>query len=127
MIRDVSAFLLRLAGFALLLFLIHYYLLLQFSSGQLYFPLWAVYGFNVLMVLAVYILMRYYSKKQPNNMFRLFLILTLSKMALVVVFLLPLFLRKSGHIQLELFNFFIPYFLLLIVEITGLTKFLQKT
>jgi hypothetical protein len=79
------------------------------------------------MVFGVYIVLRYYSKKKPNDLFRIFLILTIVKMALVIIFLLPLFLKKSEYTQLELFNFFIPYFLLLIFEITGLNKFLQKT
>ena len=68
-----------------------------------------------------------YSDSQPQNILKYFLVLTLVKMALAVVFLLPLFLKKSAHTQLEIFNFFIPYFLFLIIEILGLSKFLQKT
>jgi hypothetical protein len=127
MVKDIRGFLLKLAGFSVLLFLVHYYILLQFFSGVLYFPLWAIYCFNAAMVLGVYITLRYYSQIQPANVFKYFLLLTLIKMVLVVVFLLPLFLKKSAHTQLEIFNFFIPYFLFLIFEITGLTKFLQKT
>lgn len=127
MVREIGSFLLKLLGFSLLLFLVHYYVLVQLFSGELYFPLWSIYCFNAIMVLGVYVILRYYSQKQPANIFKYFLLLTLLKMILVVVFLLPLFLKRSAHTQLEIFNFFIPYFLFLTFEIMGLTKFLQKS
>ena len=127
MVREIGSFLLKLLGFSLLLFLVHYYVLVQLFSGELYFPLWSIYCFNAIMVLGVYVILRYYSQKQPANIFKYFLLLTLLKMILVVVFLLPLFLKRSAHTQLEVFNFFIPYFLFLIFEIMALTKFLQKS
>ena len=127
MAKDIGSFIVRLLGISLLLFFVHYYILAQLFAGTLYFPLWSIYCFNAVMVLGVYLVLRYYSEKQPEKIFKYFLILTLVKMALVVVFLLPLFLKKSAHTQLEIFNFFIPYFLFLIFEIMGLNKFLQKT
>jgi len=60
-------------------------------------------------------------------MLKFFLSLTIVKMGLVIVLLLPLFLKKSDHTQLEVFNFFIPYFLFLGLEIFSLNKFLQKS
>ena len=127
MIKDIGGFLIKLLGFSLLLFFVHYYILAQFFSGELYLPLWAIYCFNAVLVLAVYLILRYYSEVQPSNVLKYFLLLTLLKMVLAVVFLLPVFLKKSAHSQLEIFNFFIPYFLYLFFEIMGLTKFLQKT
>ncbi|MGB5820137.1 MAG: hypothetical protein WBG90_11695 [Saonia sp.] len=125
--KEIGVFIIKLFGFSLLLFAVHYYVLLQFFSGQLYFPIWTIYCFNALLVLGVYLVLSFYAKKGRQNMFKLFLILTLVKMALVIVFLLPLFLKKSGHTQVEVFNFFIPYFLFLAFETIGLNKFLQKT
>ncbi|MBT8183695.1 MAG: hypothetical protein KJN76_02550 [Eudoraea sp.] len=127
MIRDVGSFSIKLLGFSLLLFFVHYYILAQFFTGELYLPLWAIYCFNAAMVLLVFLILRYYSRVQPANVLKYFLLLTLLKMALAIVFLLPVFLKKSAHAQLEIFNFFIPYFLFLIFEITGLSKFLQKS
>ncbi|MEM7380381.1 MAG: hypothetical protein AAF361_04190 [Bacteroidota bacterium] len=127
MIKDISFFLLRLVLFSLILLAVHYYILIQFFSGELYFPLWTIYCFNAAMAFGVYSALRYYSEVQPQNILRIFLLLTLLKMVLAVVFLLPLFLKKSDHVQLEVFNFFIPYFLFLIFEIFGLSKFLQKS
>ena len=127
MIKDIGAFLLKLILLSVILFFVHFYILFQFFEGELYFPLWTIYCFNAAMAFGVYSTLRYYSDSQPQNVLKYFLILTLLKMALAVVFLLPLFLKKSAHTQLEIFNFFIPYFLFLIIEIMGLSKFLQKT
>lgn len=126
MVKEIGIFLLKLLGLSLLLFSVHYYILLQFFSGELYFPLWTMYCFNAILVLAVYTILGYYHKK-GQNMFNLFLILTLVKMALVIVFLLPLFLKRSDHIQVETFNFFIIYFLFLGFEILSINSFLQKS
>ena len=125
--KDIGIFFVKLLGISSLLFFVHYYVLSQFFSGQLYFYLWQIYLFNATMVFGVYVTLRYYFTNKPESILRIFLILTILKMALVIVFLIPLFLKKSAHTQLEVFNFFIPYFLYLIFEITALTRFLQKT
>ena len=127
MIKDIGAYVVKLLGFSILLFFVHYYILAQFFTGELYLPLWSIYCFNAVLVLIVYLILRYYSQEQPANVLKYFLLLTMLKMVLAIVFLLPIFLKKSAHSQLEIFNFFIPYFLYLIFEIMGLTKFLQKS
>jgi hypothetical protein len=78
------------------------------------------------LVFLVYTIITYKNKKGSKNMYQLFLGLTTLKMILAIVFLLPLFLGKSDHAQLEVINFFIPYFLFLGFEIFSLNKFLQK-
>ena len=127
MTNEISSYLLKLLGFTILIFGIHWYLLSQFFEGSLYFPLWTIYVFNAVLVAVVYILVLNKSQTKPKNVFQLFLILTLVKMALAVVFLIPLFLKKSDHTMLEILNFFIPYFLFLTFEIFSLNKFLQKS
>jgi len=119
-------FIIRLLIFSILLFVIHIYLIFQFFIGDLFFPIWSVYVFNGLLVFLVYMIMNYQTQKGGKNIFYIFLILTLLKMVLAVVFLLPLFFGKSMHTQLEIFNFFIPYFLYLAFEIISINKFLQK-
>ena len=125
--KDIGIFFVKLLGVSSLMFFVHFYILSQFFSGQLYLYLWQIYLFNATMVFGVYVTLRYYFSNKPESVLRIFLILTILKMALVIVFLIPLFLKKSAHTQLEVFNFFIPYFLYLIFEITALTRFLQKT
>ncbi|MEK6152805.1 hypothetical protein WIW50_06075 [Flavobacteriaceae bacterium 3-367] len=125
--KEMGVFLVKLLAFAGLLFAVHFYILLQLFSGTLYFPLWGIYLFNAALVLAVYVVLRWYAAQESKNVFKIFLMLTIAKMALVIIFLLPLFLKKSDHTLVEVFNFFIPYFLLLLFETIAINKFLQKT
>lgn len=124
--KETSSFLLTLIGFTTLLFLIHFYIIYQFFQGQLYFPIWTIYVFNVALVCAVYFVLNYKYKQNSKSILNFFLGLTMLKMILAIVFLLPLFFGKSDHSQLEVINFFIPYFLFLAFEIFSLNKFFQK-
>ena len=124
--KETSSFIMQLLLFTALLFGVHYYILSQFFEGQLYFPIWTIYMFNAVLVFIVYSVLRFKSKQGSKKMYELFLGLTMLKMALAIVFLLPLFFGKSDHSQLEVINFFIPYFLFLAFEIFSLNKFLQK-
>jgi hypothetical protein len=127
MIKDIFSFTLKLFLYTLLLFVIHYYVLNQIFEGSLFFPIWVIYVFNSVLVLLVYITINYLNKQKSNKVFQYFLGLTALKMILAIVFLLPLFMGKSNHSQIEIFNFFIPYFLFLGFEIFSLNKFLQKS
>jgi len=127
MTKETINFFIKLLVFSVLLFGIHYYILMQFFTGILYFPVWVIYVFNGVLVLIVYSVITFKSKKGSAKAYQLFLSLTILKMILAVVFLLPLFLGKSNHTQLEVINFFIPYFLFLGFEIFSLKKFLQKS
>ncbi len=124
--KEISSFLIRLISFSVFLFLIHTYIIYQFFNGQLYFPIWTIYIFNAVLVCIVYFILNYKVKQKSESILNFFLGLTLLKMGLAIVFLLPLFFGKSDHSQLEILNFFIPYFLFLAFEIFSLNKFLQK-
>jgi hypothetical protein len=127
MTKETTSFIVQLLFFTAILFGIHHYILSQFFAGELYFPIWTIYVFNVVLVLVVFFVLRYISKKNNNKTLQFFLGLTTLKMGLAIVFLLPLFLGKSNHAQLEIINFFVPYFLFLTFEIFSLNKFLQKS
>ena len=124
--KETSSFILKLLIFAVILFGIHIYIISQFFEGNLYFPIWTIYTFNAVLVVIVFSVLNYQKNKGSDKMYQLFLGLTLLKMILAIVFLLPLFFGKSEHSQLEVINFFIPYFLFLTFEIFNLNKFLQK-
>jgi hypothetical protein len=126
MIKETASYIVKLLLFTIFLFIVHFYTLNQFFDGTLYFPVWTIYVFNAVLVFLVYAIITYKNKKGSKNMYQLFLGLTTLKMILAIVFLLPLFLGKSDHAQLEVINFFIPYFLFLGFEIFSLNKFLQK-
>lgn len=125
--NEISGFLLKWAAFTALLFAVHYYIFFNFFSEiELYFPLWTIYAFNAILVLIVYSIIRYRVRQGLEKVYNLFLILTLVKMALAVVFLLPLFTGKSEQPRMEVINFFIPYFLFLAFEIFALNKFFKN-
>ncbi len=126
MTKDTISFILALLLFSIILFGVHFYIIFQFFDADFYFPIWTIYVFNTLLVFIVYGILRYKSIQGSKNIYQTFLLLTLAKMALILVFLIPLFIGKSKHIQFEVFNFFIPYFLFLIFEIFHINKFLKK-
>ena len=126
MIKEIKSFLFYLLIYSIILFGIHVYLINAFFEGDLYFPIWMIYVFNAVLVLVVYSLLSHQTKKGSQKIFYTFLALTILKMVLAVVFLSPLFFGKSDHAQLEVINFFIPYFLFLTFEILSINKFLQK-
>ena len=127
MIKELAQFLISLFVFSGILFGIHFYILSQFFSGTLYFPIWGIYLFNGVLVFAVYTVVRYRAQKKSDKLYQLFLGLTMLKMLLAIVFLSPLFFERSEHTQLEVINFFCPYFLFLAFEIFSLNRFLQKS
>jgi hypothetical protein len=126
MTKEIINFATRLLIFSVLLFGIHLYIISQFFEGILYFPLWSIYAFNAVLVFGVFLILNYKANQGSDKMYQLFLGLTLLKMVLAIVFLFPLFFGKSEHSQLEVINFFIPYFFFLTFEIFSLNKFLQK-
>ena len=124
--KSILKFMLKLLGLSILLFTIHYYILLQLFDVKLVLPIWLIYAFNAILVFIVYSVLKFYSKNKDKDLLKYFLGLTFVKMFLIIVLLLPLFLKKSDHTVLEVFNFFIPYFIFLAFEIFSLNKFLQK-
>jgi len=76
-----------------------------------------IYLFLCLTVLAFVFLLTHYSNKKPKKMLQTFLILSALKIILVVIFLLPLFLGKIAKVTSYVVNFFIPYFIYLVIEI----------
>ena len=124
--KSILKFMLKLLGLSILLFTIHYYILLQLFDVKLVLPIWLIYAFNAILVFIVYSVLKFYSKNKDKDLLKYFLGLTFVKMFLIIILLLPLFLKKSDHTVLEVFNFFIPYFIFLAFEIFSLNKFLQK-
>ena len=126
MSKETNSFILRLLIVTIILFGVHFYIIKQFFQGNLYFPIWTIYVFNAVLVFVVYTIINYKVSQGSDKIYQLFLGLTFLKMILAIVFLLPLFFGKSEHSQLEVINFFIPYFMYLAFEIFSLNKFFQK-
>jgi uncharacterized membrane protein SirB2 len=125
--KEVVYFLVILLGLSLIFWGVHYLLVSHFFPVSLYYPIWAIYLFNLVLVLIMYGALQFSQRKRPEGQLKLFLWLTTLKMLAAMVFLLPLFMKKTAHITLEAFNFFIPYFIYLILEIRALNRVLQKS
>ncbi len=126
MIKDISDFTITLLILSGILLGTHYYILNQFEDKILSIPIWSIYLFHTILVLLFYIIIRYKDKHTSEKSFQTFIILTFFKMIFILVFLIPLFQGKSKHPEIEVCNFFIPYFIFLIFEIFSIRKFLKK-
>jgi xanthine/uracil permease len=114
-------------GISLIFYGIHSYILNQFfETTSLLIPLWNVYVFHAVTLLVLFTLCNYQHSMRQKPIFGWFMVGTLIKMVLALVFLLPLFLKKSDTKTLEALNFFIPYFLFLAFEIFSITTFLLR-
>ena len=127
MIKHLLKFLFKLIMVTGLLLAIHYYVILNFFSELiLFFPLWSIYAFNAVLVFLVYCILFYKSVDGNEKAYTHFLVLTLGKMVLSIVFLSPLFNPERAHETDGEINFFIPYFLFLSFEIVTLSNFFKN-
>ena len=124
--RQVS-FLLQLIVLTLVLLVTHSYLHHYFSnSNALFFSIWQFYAFHIFVTTALYSIINYKYSFGQKAIFNLFMGMTLLKMILSILFLLPLFLSDFEAKRADIFNFFVPYFFFLFFEIFSLTKLLQN-
>lgn len=89
-------------------------------------PLYKIYLFHFIVTTAIIVIVSYKKFTGNETIFNLFILFTLIKMVLVVVFLLPVFLSNIKNKNYDVFNFFIPYFIYLTFEVYRITKLLQK-
>ena len=119
--------LLKFLALAVVLFGAHWYVIFQFFLDlPTYFSIPVIYIFNALMVIVVLSIVILKVSKGYKTGYKLFMILTLVKMLLAIVFLLPLFFGKAVNPKVDVINFFIPYFFFLAFEIWTLNVFYQK-
>ncbi len=125
--KNQTTFLIQAILLTLSLFAIHFYLLHHFAKDLvLFFPIWQIYAFHFVVTTILFSVINYRYSSGKTDIFNAFMIVTFVKMALSIIFLLPLILSDFENKQPDVFNFFIPYFLFLFFEVFSLTKFLQK-
>jgi len=121
-----ALFLIHLIAFTLLLFTAHSYLLYYFADSiEQFLPLWKIYVFNFFVTAVIYTVINYKYSFGQTTIFTLFMSITLFKMILTILFLLPLFFSSSDFKKITVFNFFIAYFFFLFFEILSLIKLLK--
>lgn len=113
--------------FTAVLFYIHNSIITNFfPKVTLILPLYKIYLFHFIVTTAIIVTISYKNLKGNAVVFNLFILFTLVKMVLVIVFLLPVFLSDIKNKNFDVFNFFIPYFVYLTFEVFTITKLLQK-
>ncbi|WP_117881513.1 hypothetical protein [Aureibaculum luteum] len=120
-----GSFLLKLLFFTIVLFAVHSYLIHYFYDGNLFFPLWQIYAFHCLVTFAIYGIINYKHSEGNTQVFNIFMVSTLLKMIIAIVFLLPLLLSDFENKKPDVFNFFIPYFLFLAFEVLYISDLLK--
>jgi hypothetical protein len=120
------SFFVQLLLITVILFGIHSYLNYHFSAQELFFPIWQIYLFHFIITLTLYTLINYKYSQNNTKIFNAFMLSTLLKMILAILFLLPLLLSSFDNKIPDVFNFFIPYFLFLIFEIYSITSLLKE-
>lgn len=124
--RELS-FLLQNSIITIILFGVHSYILSYFAQDiDFFFPVWQIYVFNFVITTLFYTVVNYQYSKGKTDVFNIFMLSTIVKMLLAIVFLLPLITSDFQNKQPDVFNFFIAYFLYLFFEIYSITQFLQK-
>lgn len=124
MTQKLKPFLIVLIPFTLILFAIQNYVIGSLSTTQTFFlSTWSIYTFHFCATLLIYLFVLFVQKTFPDKAGFAFMACSLLKMMAAIVFLLPLILNKEQAAQNDVFAFFIPYFLFLIIE----TVFVLKT
>lgn len=120
-------FFVKLTLVTLLLFAIHSYLIhFFFNFVELILPLWLIYVFNFILVFIIFSIINFRYKTGKTDVFNVFMLGTLLKMVLILVFFLPIILSDQENKTLDTLNFFIPYFIFLAFEVYSISKFLVK-
>lgn len=83
-------------------------------------PLWKIHAFNIVLVLISYWTLYWVAKTKFNNL-TAFIIISINKMLISIIFLFPV-LDSNGDKEGLILTFFTIYFVFLFFEITSLKK-----
>ena len=122
-----SSFLIQLLLLTVILFAVHSYLAYYFAKEIPFFSLWQVYLFHFIVTLLIYSVINYQDSVGKKQIFNSFMVSTILKMILAILFLLPLLMSTFENKKPDVFNFFIPYFIYLSFEVYSLNRILRKT
>jgi hypothetical protein len=93
---------------------------------SLILSLYKIYLFHFIVTTTVIIVVNHKNLQKGSNVFNVFMLFTLVKMLLALVFLLPIFLSDLKTRNYDVVNFFIPYFIYLAFEVFVIIKPLQN-
>ena len=121
-----SSFSIKLVLFAIVMYLMHSYILHYFADQTFFFPLWHIYVFHSIITLLLYGIINYKHAIGKTEVFNTFMLSTLLKMIIAILFLLPLLLSDLENKQADVYNFFIPYFFFLAFEVYFISSLLNE-
>ncbi len=128
-IKKIKVFSVQLLLVSIATFLLHSYLYSYIGVDTItILPLWQIYVFLTIIVFVLYTWIVYKHTQGNTEVFNYFMIGTIIKMVLAIIFLLPVFLSSLESKKPDVLNFFIPYFIFLAFEVFIITRLLnQKT
>ena len=110
--------------FSLVVFLIHWGIDSIFSIVT-YYSIYSIYTFHVISTLAVAGIIQLVHSQSKNHSGYAFMGTSLLKMLAAILFLLPGFLSEDKPSFANIMNFFVPYFLFLILEAIQVIKLIN--
>ncbi|APS38218.1 hypothetical protein [Salegentibacter sp. T436] len=125
--NELLAFLERLLPFSILLWLIQFLLQQYVFEVEFYYSSFSIYLFHFLATFLIYLSLVFVYKNFTDKTGFAFMGLSLFKMVVAVIFLLPLVLSEVNAVFVNVLAFFIPYFLFLVFETLYAVKLINKT
>lgn len=123
---DISNFLKRFIPFSLILFLIHFFIVLNFSKSIIFFySIYAIYLFHSITTALICFIIIYINKIVSDKTGFAFMALSILKMLAAILFLIPLIQLDKEQKLADIAAFFIPYFAFLFFELTFIIKLLN--
>ena len=112
--------------FTLVLFTVHYLVIQQFFSVIFFYQIWQIYLFLAITTLGVFSIVNFVHKNFSDKSGFAFVGLTLFKMAASIIFFIPLMQSETANKVPDVLNFFIPYFLYLILEVVFCVRLINS-
>ena len=122
----IKIFLKGFLPFSIILFLIHFLIVLKFSNGYYFFySIYSIYLFHAITTAIVCFVLIYMKKNLSEKVGFAFMALSILKMLATILFLVPLIQLDKDQKLPDIIAFFIPYFTFLFFEMTFVIKLLN--
>jgi hypothetical protein len=112
--------------FSVLLFLGHYFIIENFFDNEFFYKTWQIYAFLTTATIGIFLIMQFIQKNFPDKTGFAFMALSLFKMAASVIFFIPLMQSQVADRVPDVLNFFIPYFLYLLLEVVFAVRLINS-
>ena len=108
------------------LFLSHDYIADKFFEGEFFYKIWHIYTFLAVATLGVFLIMHFIHKNFPDHTGFAFMGLSIFKIAASVIFFIPLMKAQVPNPVGDVLNFFIPYFVYLLLEVVFAVRLINS-